>query len=250
MNKTTHIQSLVSLGLSDNEANCYLVILEYGASSVADIAKHMDILPNAVYRLLAKLEGYTMIVSLGTSPKKYQAVPVKQAIDSLILNQTKSLEESRIKALSALAGHPSKTDTKIGFITGQDQFFDTFVRFSKEAKQEILVISIGEAVSDDIKLATRDALARDVDCKFMFHRFDDNNASLLQSWVAMGVSVAHYPDSGFHLLVFDGNKAVLVSSNPQETNERTGMIISSPSLANAMRDFFYARWGKATPIKK
>lgn len=232
------------------EVCCYLALLGSGALSVSEIAEQMKILPNAVYRLIAKLETYQMIVSLGTSPKKYQAIPSKAALENLVNQQTTALEESKHKALSSLAGHADKADTKIDFITGQKQFFDTFVKLSVQAKQEILVISIGEAVSDSIKLATRDALAKGVDCKFMFHKYDDNNTSLLKSWVAMGVNVAYYPDSGFHLLVFDGKKAVLVSSNPQETNERSGMIISSPSLANAMREFFYARWNKATPIKK
>lgn len=248
-NRDTTTQ-LTRLGLSENEASCYLVLLGFGALSVSEIGEQMKILPNAVYRLLAKLETYQMVVSLGTSPKKYQAIPAKAALENLVSQQTTALEESKHKALNSLAGHTDETDTKIDFVTGQKQFFDTFVKLSVQAKQEILVISIGEPVSDDIKLATRDALAKGVDCKFIFHKYDDNNAPLLNSWVSMGVNVAHYPDRGFHLLVFDGKKAVLVSSNPLETNERSGMIISSPSLANAMREFFYARWNEATPIKK
>jgi len=250
MSKITHIQSLVDLGLSENEATCYLVILRNGASSTSDIAKNMNVLPNAVYRLLDKLEGYKMIVSLGASPMKYQAVPVKEAVSSLVQTQTKLLEESKLQAIDALSDHPSKAETRINFITGQDQFFKTFVQLAARAKKEILVISIGEPVPDEIKLATRDALDKGIDCKFIFHKSDEDNAGLFSSWVAMGVSVAHYADSGFHLLVFDGQKAVLVSSNPSETAERSGMIITSPSLANALRDFFYARWAKAASIAK
>lgn len=249
MNKPANTLSLIKLGLSDNEASCYLVILQNGAFSVSDIAKQMGILPNAVYRLLDKLEGYKMVVSLGTSPKKYQAVPAKAAIDSLVQIQAKALEESKIQALNALSGHPSKAETKINFITGQDEFFNTFVKLAAQAKEEILVISIGEPVPDEIKLATRDALAKEIDCKFIFHKSDNENAGLVSSWIVMGVSVAHYPDSGFHLLVFDGKQAVLVASNPSETAERTGMIITSPGLANALRDFFYARWSKSTLLR-
>jgi len=249
MKNVATINSLINLGLSPHEAECYLVLAQNGALSVSGIAKQMDILPNAAYRLLDKLEAYHMIVPLGRSPKKYQAIPVQAAVDSLVQTQTKSLEKSKAQTLSTLFSHGLAPTTKIDFITGQDSFFKTFVELSKGAKQEILVISIGEPVSDDIKLATRDALAKGVECKFIFHIHNEQNDMLLKSWVAMGVEVAHYPDAGFHLLVFDGQKAVLVASNPEETAERTGMVITSPSLANALRDFFYARWDKATLIR-
>lgn len=242
--------SLMNLGLSPHEAECYLVLAQHGALSVSAIAKQMDVLPNAVYRLLDKLEAYSMIVALKTSPMKYQAVPVQSAVDSLIETQTKTLEQSKLQTLSTLFSHGLKPATKISVITGQHEFFHTFEELSRQAEREILVISIGEAVPDEIKLATRDALAKGVDCKFIFHVHNQANDMLLRSWVAMGVKVAHYPDAGFHLLVFDGQQAVLVASNPQEPAECTGITITSPALANAMRDFFYARWDKATLIKK
>ncbi len=218
--------------------------------TVSEAAEQISVLVNSVYRLLDKLQVYGMVVELATSPLKYQALPPKAAIEAYSRYQSEALSSSKLQALASLNKHIPQDETLINFISGQNQFFDKFVELSHFAKQEILVISIGEPVPDEIKLSTRDALARNVECKFMFHKYDKNNQSLLSSWVAMGVEVSHYPDSGFHLLIFDSQKAVLVASNPKETTERTGMVITSPELTKALRDFFYMRWEKAIPIKR
>ena len=250
MNKTTDAAYLTDLGLSQHEALAYLALTESGALSVAEVAKHISVLPNAVYRLLTKLQGCGMITEIATSPRKYQAVPPKAAIIAYERHSSMILSQSGLRAIEALTKKSRSEHTLIDFVVGQKQFFKKYVDFAKQAKTEILVISIGEPVPDEVKLATRDALEKGVKVKFLFHKYNESNESLLKSWVAMGVNVSYYPDGGFHLLVFDGIRSVLVASNPKETNERTGMVITSPSLSSALRDFFYARWGKALSINK
>lgn len=127
--------------------------------------------------------------------------------------------------------------------------YKIFAELAKQAEKEILVISIGEAVPDDVKLAHRDAKERGVVQKLIFHLYDKTNEEILRSWIAMGVEVRHYPDWGFHLMVFDGKRSILVTNNPKETAERTGMVIYSEGLSKSLRDYFYSVWKKATPIK-
>ena len=43
-----------------------------------------------------------------------------------------------------------------------------------EAREEILVIAIGDPVPEEIVLSNRDALQRGLEMKFLFHRFDDD----------------------------------------------------------------------------
>ncbi len=243
--KTT---SLEALGLSTNEAECYLVLLKEGALTVSQIAKYLEVLPNAVYRLLVKLENYGMVVTLSTSPKKYQAHTASAAIEALAQYKSSVIQDAQLAALGELSGIKSSSQTKIDYVVGREAFFKTFVELAAEAQSELLVISIGEPVPDEVKLVVRDALERGVKCKFIFHKYDKDNEALLQSWKTMGVQVAHFPDSGFHLFVIDGKEAVLVGSNPDDAAERVGMVISGVSLASALRDFFYTRLEKATQI--
>ncbi len=242
------ISKLTDLGLTPNEARCYLILLEVGSASAGQVAKAMKTVPNAVYRLFDTLENSGMIVALPTTPKKYQAAPVRVAVEALAYKGVAALEEAKTQALSALTKAHSHRDTKVDFVVGRGEFFDAYVKLAADATEEILVISIGEPVPDEIKLANRDAMSRGVDLKLIFHRYDETNAELVRSWKAMGASVVHFPDSGFHLTVFDGERAILLATNPTEQTERTGMVITSAGLAQAMREFFYGRWERALPV--
>lgn len=127
--------------------------------------------------------------------------------------------------------------------------YNTFVEMVKQAEKEILVISIGEPVPDEVKLAHRDALERGVSQKLLFHKHDKGNEDMLRSWMKMGIEVRYYPDWGFHLIVFDGKRSILVANNPKATEERTGIVIYSEGLSRTLRDYFFTIWGKATLIK-
>jgi sugar-specific transcriptional regulator TrmB len=242
------ISTLMHLGLTPNEARCYLILLKAGSASVNQVATTMGTLPNAVYRLLDKLTLNKMAVALSTTPRKYQAVPVKAALEAVAQKRVEAIEEAKLQALSALGRSNPQNDTKVDFVVGRKEFFDVYVKLAAEARREILVIAIGDPVPEEITLSNRDAIQRGIDLKLMFHRYDKGNVDFVRSWAAMGASVAHFPDSGFHLNVFDGERAILLATNPKEHSERTGMVITSQGLAQALREFFYTRWEKAVPV--
>jgi len=101
-------------------------------------------------------------------------------------------------------------------VVGKRAMFETYVGLSNHAKEEILVISIGEPVPDEVKIANRDAQERGVKVKFLVHQFNKENAELLRSWVRMGLAVRYSKDKGFHLMVFDGKRSLLAANNPQQ----------------------------------
>ncbi|MEK7070208.1 MAG: helix-turn-helix domain-containing protein [Patescibacteria group bacterium] len=242
-------QQLVKLGLTSDEALCYLALLEEGSQSATEIAEAIDVFPNAVYRLMIKLEEKGFVVRLNTSPKTFQAIPPNIAIEAFYEKAKKDLEKIKIESIASLS---SKTlpspKTMIEVLTGKDSTFSRYVEFANQTKKELLVISIGEPVPDDIKIASAKAKERGVSQRFIFHVYNKENENLLKSWVKMGVEVRHHADAGYHLMIFDGKKCILVSSNPDNTEERTGMVIYSENLTNALRNYFYSIWNKSLEV--
>jgi hypothetical protein len=117
-----------------------------------------------------------------------------------------------------------------------------------KAKKEVLIISIGEQIPEEIVLGNRDAIARGVQVKMICHRYNQENKQLLESWQKMGWQIRHYPDWGFHLVVTDGINSILSVNNPKNTSERTGLEFFSSGLSRALRDYFYSVWKKAKVI--
>ena len=243
------VQTLVKLGLSRDEASCYIALTSFGSLTAVHIAEKVHILPNAVYRTLKRLEQKGFAVTLDAYPVSFQAVPPAVAISSVVQEKEKVLESLKITSLQALSFNQTKLpQTNIDMVTGSKQMFAAYIRLAKEVKEEILIISIGEPVSDEIKIANRDAQERGVRIKFIAHQFDETNRDLLKNWIRMGLEVRYISDKGFHLMIFDRKQSILAASNPENTPERISMIISSDGISRALRDYFYATWEKATPI--
>lgn len=244
------VQTLVTLGLSRDEARCYTLLISKGSLKAGELANEMDIYPNAVYRIMERLENKGFIVALDTHPVTFQAIPPRVAIPAYIDMKEKALEELRNVSLTSFQEEKTTSSTKVDIQTGKKQMFDTYVSLAKRAKKEICIISLGEAVPDDIKLANRDAIERGVQLKFISHIHTSTNRELLRSWVRMGMEVRHFQGGGFHLQVFDGKTSVLTANNPKNTSERTSMVIYNEGISTVLRDYFYSVWEKAAPIKE
>ena len=238
-NETVH--NLVKLNLSRDQAKAYLYLIQNGSQSAHDLGKGIGVLPNAIYRLMRTLQDKGFITKLDTTPVKFQSVPPSQAITAHIENTRRNLEQSSLSIIKSLEHvQDSIAQTRIEITTGRAAMFAKFIELAGNAKQEILVISIGETVSDGIKLVTRDALERGVKAKYLFHVYNKENEAILKSWTRMGVEVRHSPGNGYHLMIFDGLLSFIVANNPEETAERTGMVFHSEGLTTAHREFFYS----------
>jgi sugar-specific transcriptional regulator TrmB len=240
---------LVKLGLTPDEARCYELLTREGPQNATEIHSVLNILPNAVYRLITKLVQKGLVVKLDIHPARFQAIPPAAAINALAGSQIRNIEEYQKIALASLTSN-YPVHTGIDVITGRREMFIKAADLINQAKKEVLIISIGEPVPDEIKLANRDAIERQVTIKFIAHKSDQSNHLLLESWIKMGLEVRHFPESGYHLSLFDGKICLLSASNPDNPAERSSMLIYNQGLAKAMRNYFYSLWDKAAPIKK
>ncbi|KKU93243.1 hypothetical protein A3H89_03720 [Candidatus Amesbacteria bacterium RIFCSPLOWO2_02_FULL_48_11] len=239
---------LVKLGLSPDEARCYEILSREGSQDAKSISLALNILPNAVYRLVTRLMQRGLIVKLDTHPVRFQAIPPVSAINALAGTKIREIEEYKSASLEALSSDPP-VHTGIDIITGRKEMFAKGAEMINQAKKEVLIISIGEPVPDEIKLANRDAINRKVNIKFIVHKSDQENRLLLESWIKMGLDIRHYPGSGYHLSITDGKTCLISASNPKNPAERISMYTNSEGLSNAMRNYFYSLWEKALPVK-
>jgi len=242
------VQTLITLGLSRDEARCYTLCLSQGSLKAGDLASQMDIYANAVYRVMDRLEKKGFVVSLDTHPTTFQAIPADIAVSSYINRKQQQLEEMKTRSLQQFSRQDHPTQTNVDIQTGKNQMFETYIKLAKQAKQEICIISLGEPVSDEIKLTNRDALERGVKMFFISHQYTKENQQLLQSWIRMGMEVRHMQGGGFHLQIFDRKIGVLTANNPKNTAERTSMVIYNEGIASVLRDYFTSVWEKAAHI--
>lgn len=242
-------QNIVKLGLSKHEAAIYQLLIKEGSLSAIAIATNLGVLPNAVYRICVKLSKNKLIATSEGYPKTFRPLSPSVALASYANEKILEIETLKNKALEDLGklGKVTK-ESLINLLESRNEIFAKSVEMLNKAKKEILIISIGEQIPEEVILGSRDAINRGVEIKMICHKYNQENKQLLESWQKMGWQIRHYPDWGFHLVVTDGINSILSVNNPKNTSERTGLEFFSSGLSKALRDYFYSVWKKAKEI--
>ena len=244
-NVDSAINNLDELGLTPDEAEMYLVLWRSGSMTAREIGERLDVVANSVYRLAGKLEERGFVVGLRTSPKSYQAVSPSIAVRGLVQSRAQELAQSSEELIEQLT-RPNETQiATIDVLTGRAAIFNAFVECARVAEKEILVISVGENVPEEIFNVTQEAISRGATNKYIFQKHTRANDILYKRWKAMGIEVRHLPGSGYHYNIIDGRFAILSASNPNKTQERTGVLINNPALVESIRMHFYQQWSLA-----
>ncbi|MBI3624336.1 hypothetical protein HY218_01755 [Candidatus Saccharibacteria bacterium] len=245
----TLYDNLAELGLTSEESSIYVLLLTKGSLTAKAIADEQGIIVNSVYRPTKALIGKELVKELDVSPKQFQAITPSTGLRKLADKKTdaiKAVSESLINQLS-IKKTPNRLNMEL--LTGRKELFERFVDLAKEAKQEILVISIGEPVPESIWEVTQKSLDKGVKPKFIFHKHDKDNIMLIKRWLAMGVQVRYLPDEGYHLNVFDHHSTILSASNPKQSKERSGVVIYNKAIIEALRNYFFLQWASARPLQ-
>jgi sugar-specific transcriptional regulator TrmB len=244
----TIADTLAELGLTSEESSVYTLLLARGGLTAKAIGTQLGRIVNSVYRSTNALTIKGLIKELDVTPKQFQAIPPSIAIKYLAVQQVERVHSVSQTAIRQLEAETSPNNVSMGVMTGREELFEEFVRLAKKAKEEILVISIGEPVPESIWSVTKEALERGVTTKFVFHKNDKENVMLIKRWRAMGVPVRYLPNEGYHLNIFDHSAAILSASNPKQSKERTGIVIYNEAIIEALRMYFFQQWESAKPV--
>jgi sugar-specific transcriptional regulator TrmB len=87
MSLDEYAKALTDFGLTPNQAKVYLTILQIGTAPIGRVSQLSTVRREEVYRLLPKLEQLGLIMRVMGTPMKVKAIPVDEALASLIKNE-------------------------------------------------------------------------------------------------------------------------------------------------------------------
>jgi len=94
----------------------------------------------------------------------------------------------------------------------------------------------------------KNASKRNVDILMIVQKYSKSNIEVIQNFKKNGYKIKHYPDKGFHLVIADCKRSIVGINNPQNTDERIGIQLSSRGISKAFRHYFYSIWKKAKVV--
>jgi len=89
-------EKLRDFGLTKNESKIYIFLSKNGPKKAIDISREEAIPRTETYHLLANLEVKGIITPSIQRPTRFSAVMIEDAIESIIENQIKKIEELKI----------------------------------------------------------------------------------------------------------------------------------------------------------
>lgn len=89
-------EKLRDFGLTKNESKIYVYLSKAGPQKAIEISRNEKIPRTETYHLLSNLELKGIVVPSVQKPTRFSAVTIEKAIESIIINQEKRIEELKI----------------------------------------------------------------------------------------------------------------------------------------------------------
>ncbi|XVH32191.1 TrmB family transcriptional regulator [Haloferacaceae archaeon DSL9] len=263
--------SLRDLGLSEYEARSYRSLLRTGPTTAKELSRSSEVPMGRIYDVLNSLEQYNLVRSQAASrPKKYVAVEPEAALDRLLANKRRELDE-RAKQYEQVVDDLIDELDAAEPIDGQfwtaavgvDERLDLLLERIAAAEREIAMVAGSPAVGFDLRRASEEvvaeleeALDRDVSVSLLLSPslVTDLPKSIGRRYSAQladhpnfEVRTAENIDGTFNLI--DNVEVCVDVPNPLDSSEPFAMInLKDTEFAADVRTVFEPKWDGAEPL--
>ncbi|WP_049888030.1 TrmB family transcriptional regulator [Natrinema sp. J7-2] len=264
--------SLRDLGLSEYEARAYRSLLTTGPTTAKELSRASDVPMGRIYDVLNSIEQYNLVrTQTASRPKKYVAVEPTTALDRLLEDKKRELEEKADQYESIVDDLADELDAaepvEEQFWTaavGPDETIDLLLERLAAADRDIVMVSSHpspqwdmQAVSEEINAQLEHALDRGVSVDLLLTREMVGSMS-----EAVGqryretlqqrddFDVRTYDDLTGSFNIIDGVEVCIQVPNPLSSGEAFGMIdLKDPEFAANVHEEFVPRWEDADPLE-
>lgn len=244
---------LALLGIGDVEEHVYRALLKRHRASAAVIADDLAITVDEATRLLEHLESLGLGTHTLESPRTYVSVEPELAIDALIKQRQRTLEQARTivpvlaKAFAqASLDHPGQQPA-IELITDRAQLGQVLVQMYQSAQTELVAFQKAPIILPSPQITSETATAAVV------RTISDESfleapgvLELLRNDMAHGEQARTFSRLPFKMMIADRRVAV-ITLDAQDPEAPT-LLIHRSTLLEALCLLFEFVWEKATPV--
>lgn len=229
--------------VSPQALKVYKVISEHGEATAEDIARHLEILPNTVYRACKQLIDLGVVEKNDTYPVKFRAVASSVALGWFMLAAQRSFKKAfddSSKKTALVSQAPS-----MSFIRNRPSLLAKTDKDIADARQDVMLMVSGLQVPDSTVLAYRKAVARGVSVRALIQRRKTSREKL-ERWRDIGVEVREIENTELRLFVIDSKIAYVTSYDEDRKEQAFGIRFDYPPFAILLRGVFEEKWKIAT----
>lgn len=264
--------NLRDLGLSEYEARAYRALLKTGPTTAKELSRVSDVPMGRIYDVLNSIEQYNLVRSQSASrPKKYVAVEPSTALERLLDDKKRELEEKVQQYEGIVDDLQGELETaepvEETFWTasvGSEETIDLFVERLAAADSRIVMVlstytqqffdidEVGTIILDQLA----EAMERGVEVKLLMRpdlvpvlpeSIGERYRSSLASHENFQVRTSENVSGTFNLI--DDNETVIEVPHPLKSQEAFAMIdLKDREFADSVRQEFEPRWADASEL--
>jgi len=262
---------LRDMGLSEYESRAYRALLDAGPTTAKVLSEESDVPMGRVYDVLNSLERHRLARSQAASrPKKYLAVEPDAALDRLLEERRRELDEQAQQYESVAdelsteleAGDPpdeqfwtaalGPEETAALLLERLSAADDRVVMIAAAPASSLDIGDVGDAVAEELEAA----LERGVDASLLLseelpERLPDSVGRRYLDHMADRPNFAVRTAPGIRgtFTLVDDTEVCLEVPNPVDPDESFAMIdLKDPEFAADVRRTFRDRWAEASPL--
>lgn len=252
-NRDVAMRPLELLGITDTEELVYRTLLERHKACSTQIAADLGIDEEEAGDWLEHLEAMGLATHMPETPKVYVAVEPELAIDALIKQRQRALEQARasvptlMKAFSRAAAGDGEQPI-LELITNRAYLGAVIDQMYKSFRNEILLFQKAPILVPAARMDHMLPLpgqVRSISDKSLLES-SDTLANLLED-VALGEQARTVPSLPFKMMIVDRRTAVMTLDGQSPAAAST-LLIRRGALVEALCQLFEFVWEKATPI--
>jgi sugar-specific transcriptional regulator TrmB len=251
-------QKLVDIGLTLNEARCYLALLHIAPATAAEIANASGVPRAKVYATLKSLEQRGFCFPSGDRVTRFRAVDPELALAELTRareherrlagERDRHLRSELAEALPATPDHmPEDSDEIMQHTGGKDPTIKVYEGLISRTEGRVDIVHGIPMLQDPDRWnrAEVEALARGAQVRVLFPSSELAAEHRYEEVVEAGGEVRIARGSPLKLVVRDGAEALVALRNPADELHPTCVAIRHADLVAPLQLMFSREWRRA-----
>jgi sugar-specific transcriptional regulator TrmB len=236
---------LRKLGLSKHAIELYALLLQQSGLTARQAAGLSGEFPAAEYRLFKQLENFGLILRERGRPVRFVALPKDVGLRAAYMQSRTALNN-----LVQKIGLAGEDQTGLELIISRQAVYERYAELAAQARREICIYAIGIAYSEELLEAQQAAIKRGVRIRHVLQQIKPSNFHVAHSWQRLGVQVRYEPaERGFHLMLFDDQRALITFSDPKNTDDRLSILTDNVTAVRLFQAYFQDIWHQARKVK-
>ena len=258
-NKIT--QTLLDLGLTEDEAKVILFMNKKGEMKASEIAKNVGIPRTRLYYVFNNLESKGLISCTVERPSKYKALELESAVDFLIKSYKQKLsllenarrlikqDWSLLKQHEVVRNIEQDTEDNLQFISGEHRIYSMAGKILNKAVREVTVFmnvrNLSKVSHAEITDKLQELASNGISVKIMTNTTLCDSSLLEEVNLCSVRDIPHDLNDKAHFIIVDNKELLLL--NLDKDKEASGTYTNSSGLVDAMSFLFAVGW-RSSPV--